>query len=154
MYDTILFIHSYLRWLVLLSLLLAIGQAAHGYLTGRTYARADATTRVLATTISHTQLLVGMTLYFVSPIIAYFLANPGQGAATPAISFFAIRHLLTMLLAITVMTIGSSLAKRAQPDRRKFRLTAIYFGLALVLILTAVPWPFLEQAARPWFRSY
>lgn len=154
MYDIILLIHSYLRWLVLLSLLYAIGQAAHGWLSGRAYGRTDATMRILTTTISHTQLMVGMTLYFVSPIISYFLANPRQGMNAPAISFFAIQHMLTMLVAITVMTIGSSLAKRAEPDSRKFRLTTIYFTLALVLILSAVPWPFLEQAARPWFRSF
>jgi len=30
----------------------------------------------------------------------------------------------------------------------------IFFGLAIVLILAAMPWPFREAVARPWFRGF
>jgi hypothetical protein len=65
------------------------------------------------------------------------------------LSFFALIHLALMLTAIVVMTIGASLAKRQDIDCQKFRPTALYFGIAFLLILMAIPWPFSPLAARP-----
>ena len=110
MYTLLLLVHGYLRWLVLLSLLWIVGLSVRGWLTNRPYSRADGAARVLTTTITHTQFLLGIGLYTVSPIInAYF----GTANAPAALSFFAIRHALTMLTAVVVMTVGSSLTKRA-----------------------------------------
>jgi hypothetical protein len=150
MYNLLLILHNATRWLVLLSLVWILGTALHGWLTGRAYGRADATARVVATTVTHTQFLLGIGLYFVSPLITYFLAHPAD--SPPAISFFAIRHAGSMVVAVVAMTVGSSLAKRAEGNARRFRLTLSWFGAGLVLILSAIPWPFLEQVGRPYFR--
>lgn len=149
MYTLLLLVHGYLRWLVLLSLLWIVGLSVRGWLTNRPYSRADGAARVLTTTITHTQFLLGIGLYTVSPIInAYF----GTANAPAALSFFAIRHALTMLTAVVVMTVGSSLTKRASNAPQQFRLTTIYFGIGLLLILSVIPWPFLEHIGRPWLR--
>jgi hypothetical protein len=152
MYNFLLILHNATRWLVLLSLLFAIGAALHGWLTQRAYSQTDVAARVLATTISHTQLLIGISLYFISPVIQYFMAHTAD--SPPAISFFGIQHAGTMLVAVVAMTVGSSLAKRAKTDERRFRLIAGWFGLGLLLILSAIPWPFIADAARPWIRPF
>jgi hypothetical protein len=152
MYFYALLAHSYLRWAVLLSLLLALARAVAGLSSGSRYSKVDAVARTLAVTTTHTQVLVGAGLYFISPLVTYFLSQPVKRTLPLEIWFFAAVHVTLMLTAVVVLTIGSSLAKRAATDQEKFRLTATYFGAALLLILIAVPWPASPLAARPWFR--
>lgn len=147
MYETFVFFHSIFRWLVLISLLCAIGSSIHGLMSRRAYTKADGLFRTLATTISHTQLLIGLTLYFVfSPIMQYFIKSGSGGNSE--IRFFGIYHIIMMLAAIVVMTIGGSIAKRAANDHARFKTIASYFSVALTLILLAIPW------FRPLFRNF
>lgn len=147
MYEIFVFFHSIFRWLVLMSLLYAIGSSIQGLISKRAYTSADGLARTLATTISHTQLLIGFTLYFViSPITQYFMKS-GSGDNTE-IWFFGIYHIAMMLGAIIVMTIGGSIAKRAGTDHARFKAITIYFSIALSLILLAIPW------FRPFFRNF
>ncbi|RYF74886.1 MAG: hypothetical protein EOO39_07825 [Cytophagaceae bacterium] len=154
LYSIILLIHSYLRWFVLSSLLAALASAYAGLLRPRPYRPADQLLRVVATSIAHTQLLVGIYLYTISPIIRYYWQNrPGFGES-PQFSFFGLIHIGLMLTAVIIITVGSSKAKRQTDARQQFRTTATYFTIGLLLILGAVPWPFSPLAARPWFRTF
>jgi hypothetical protein len=65
------------------------------------------------------------------------------------IRFFGMEHLVLMLLAIALGTLGHSLSKRAQDAEAKYRKQTLYFGLALLVILLGIPWPF-----RPGFEGY
>lgn len=159
MYPVLLVIHNALRWLVLGSLLATLVSGYSGWLRPRPYQPVDGTLRVVATSIAHTQLLVGFYLYTISPVISYYWSSR-SGAATAGageslqFSFFALIHIGLMFTSIVVMTIGSSLAKRQTDVRQRFKTTAIYFTIGLVLILIAVPWPFSPLAARPWVRTF
>lgn len=152
MYVYLLLAHSYLRWAVLLSIGWALVRAWIGSSSGGRYSKFDGVARTLAVTTTHTQVLLGAGLYFVSPLVTYFFSEPRKGTLPLEIWFFAAVHVTLMLAAVVVLTIGSALTKRATTDRAKLRTTAIYFGVALLLILLAVPWPFSPLAARPWFR--
>ena len=147
MYTTFLAFHSVFRWLVLISLLAAIIVNAQGYVRHRIYSRTDRLTRVIVGAISHTQLLIGFTLYFVlSPVTQSFLKNGANG--NTQVLFFGLYHIAMMFLAVVVVTIGGSVAKRAETDRGKFKSTTIYFAVALCLILLAIPW------FRPYLRGF
>jgi Na+/H+ antiporter NhaC len=65
--------------------------------------------------------------------------------------FFLVEHPTLMILAIVFITLGHGMAKKAVDDETKYRKAFRYFLIALVLILAAVPWPFREVIARPWF---
>jgi predicted acyltransferase len=65
--------------------------------------------------------------------------------------FYGMEHLLLMLLAIVLITIGSAKAKRASTDEKKFKTTYLFFTLGLVLILAGIPWPFREALGGGWF---
>jgi hypothetical protein len=147
MYEIFVFFHSIFRWLVLVSLMYAIGSSIHGLFSKRIYTKADNLARSLATTISHMQLLIGFTLYFVLSPITQFFMKSGSGG-NHEIWFFGIYHITMMFSSIVVMTIGGSIAKRATADHAKFKTIAIYFSIALVLILLAIPW------FRPLFRNF
>jgi predicted membrane channel-forming protein YqfA (hemolysin III family) len=66
--------------------------------------------------------------------------------------FFALVHIGLMTTAIVLITIGSALAKKAPEDRQKFNMVFTYYGIALLIILLAIPWPFSPLAQRPLLR--
>ncbi|CCG98856.1 hypothetical protein FAES_0845 [Fibrella aestuarina BUZ 2] len=152
LYQIALVIHNALRWLVLFSLLGTLVSAFSGLINRRFYTKADQIIRVMATSIAHTQLLIGFYLYAISPIIRYYWREKPSFAEAAAFPFFALIHISLMLTAVVLMTIGSSKAKRQTDARQQFKTTALYFTIGLVLILAAIPWPFSPLAARPWVR--
>ncbi len=146
MYITFLTLHSILRWLLLLSLIGTIITSLHGYLRKRAYSKSDQLIRIFTNAISHTQLLVGFILYFgLSPLIQLFLKN---GTGPTQVLFFAIYHLLMMFVAVVIMTVGGALAKKKTKDMHKFKTTLLYYSVALLLILLAIPW------FRPLLRTF
>ena len=151
-YSIALVLHNAMRWLVMVSILGTLVSAFSGLFGKRSYTKTDQTWRVVATSIAHTQLLIGFYLYAISPIIRYYWREKPSFAQAQEFPFFALIHISLMLVAVVLMTIGSSKAKRQTDAHDRFRTTAIYFTLGLVLILIAVPWPFSPLAARPWVR--
>ena len=154
MYSTLLVFHSIFRWLVLLSLLYVIITAFKGWLGNKTYTKIDNVARLAAVTIAHIQLILGLTLYFISPIVSYFLNNFSKAVHERQIRFFGMEHSLVMLVAIVLLTIGSSKAKRKRTDVEKYKTLAIWFTVALLLILSSIPWSFSPLVSRPLWRGF
>ena len=145
MYIFFLGLHNVLRWLVLLGLLAPIVAAIQGSLSNRSFGRGDALLLQLANGFTHTQLLLGLVLYFgFSPLTMQFF---GSGVAVDLTGifenqmlFFALYHSVLMFISVVVMSIGGSLARRAEDDARKFNIIARFYGIALLLVLAAIPW--------------
>ncbi|PSK91117.1 hypothetical protein [Taibaiella chishuiensis] len=152
MYQTFIFLHSFFRWFVVLSLLCALLRAMEGYRSGRSFSATDNAVRHWTATIAHIQLVLGIMVYIKSPVVHYFWRNFREAIGIWSITFFALFHFAAMLAAIVLVTIGSALAKRRPGDRAKFRTLFIWFGIALVLIILAIPWPFSPLAQRPYLR--
>ena len=152
MYLFLLHLHAILRWLVLLSLLNAIFQGAKGWMRQHVYTKTNDVIRHVAATIAHLQLTVGAVLYFNSPAIAYFWEHKEETIRQPQLLFFGLVHISLMTFAVVLVTIGSAKAKRETADREKFRTMTIWYGIALTVIIVAIPWPFSPLAARPYFR--
>ncbi len=152
MYYTLIIIHSIVRWLVLISLLYAIYRACIGYKNNRPFLKIDNFIRHSTATIAHIQLVIGILMYSKSPVVKHFLIHPNssQGSSEPL--FFGVIHMIAMLAAIVIITIGSSLAKRKPTDAEKFKTMAVWFSWALVIILVAIPWPFSPLSHRPLIR--
>ena len=154
MYSTLLVLHSWFRWLVLVSLVFAVYRAFAGWKSGKPFGRLDNVARHTAATIAHIQFCVGITLYFFSPIASYLLHHFGEAVHLREIRFFGMEHIVMMLCAITIITIGSIRAKRKKIDRDKFRMMAKWYSIALILILASIPWGVLFLVSRPLFRSF
>jgi hypothetical protein len=154
LYPFLLFVHSLFRWLVLGFLFFALFRGWAGWKKKKHFSRLDDFVRHVTATVAHLQLAIGITLYFTSPIIKYFLSDFRQAVGIPELSFFGIVHSSMMLVAVILITLGSSLAKRKKTDEEKFRTMVIWFSLALCMILVAIPWPFSPLAMRPYFRPY
>lgn len=154
MYVTLLALHSLVRWLVLASLLFAIGCAYRGWLTNKQFSRFDNSVRHWTATVAHIQLLLGITLYVISPIVDHFLHNFREAVHQRDLRFFGMEHSLMMLLAIVVITIGSARAKRRSTDKEKYKTLAIWFTVGLLIILTSIPWAFSPFTSRPYLRPF
>ncbi|MGE6355726.1 hypothetical protein ACQKCJ_17795 [Flavobacterium sp. NPDC079362] len=152
MYQILLICHSFLRWFVLISLLYSIFRAYKGCFYQLSFTKTDNLVRHWTATIAHIQLIFGILMYVQSPIVKYFWANFSTAIQNMDSAFFGILHILLMLTAIVLITIGSALAKRKPTDRDKFKTMLIWFSIALFIIFIAIPWPFSPLASRPYLR--
>jgi hypothetical protein len=152
MYQTLTFYHSIMRWLVLASLLYAIYRAYKGYTSNAQFSKTDNAVRHWTATIAHIQLVIGITLYTQSPIIKYFWNNFNEAIHNLDTAFFGLLHIVLMLTAIILITIGSALSKRKTTDKEKFKTMLVWFSVSLIIIFIAIPWPFSPFANRPYFR--
>jgi drug/metabolite transporter (DMT)-like permease len=153
MYITLLTLHSLLRWIVLALLLFAVYIAATGYFKKRVFSGTDNAVRHWTATAAHIQLLIGMILYFKSPVVKAWWKI--KGSLLPFdYKFFSLLHLVLMFAAIVVLTVGSAKTKREMTDQKKFSTMLIWFVVALLLILIAIPWPFSPLVKRPYIRMF
>lgn len=154
MFQTLTFFHSIVRWLVLISLLWSIFRAYRGMASNLVFSKRDNSIRHWTATIGHIQLLIGILLFTQSPHVQYFWKYTSVAVHNPESLFFGLIHIVLMLAAIVVLTVGSALSKRRLSDRGKFKTMLIWFAIALLLILIAIPWPFSPVAQRPYFRPF
>lgn len=149
MYSFLLPVHSVFRWVVVFSLTYAIIISTKGYFGKTAFTKTSNAIRHWTATIAHIQLITGIILYVKSPFVKQFFATANN---TDETLFFGIIHILLMLLAIVLITIGSAKSKREKTDHGKFKTMLIWFSLAVLLILLAIPWPFSPLANRPLIR--
>ena len=149
MFSFILSLHSLFRWLMLVSLLLSIVVAARGIKIRGSFPRWHNQLRHGTATIAHIQLMLGIWLYTQSAQVKLFFTM--EGGAFWSQGFFAVIHILSMVAAIVLITLGSALAKRKARPVDKYRTMFRWFIAALVLIILAIPWPFSPLVQRPLF---
>jgi len=154
MYSFLLALHSLVRWFVLASLLFGIYRGYRGWFQKKPFLKLDEQVRWITATIAHIQLIFGLWLYFISPIVNYFLHNFKDAVHNRQIRFFGMEHITMMLTAIVLITIGSAKAKRKTTDIAKFKTMAIWFTIALLVILSSIPWSFSPLISRPLFRPF
>ncbi|HZY79545.1 MAG TPA: hypothetical protein VFE50_08485 [Cyclobacteriaceae bacterium] len=146
MYSSLLIIHNLFRWIAFLLLLYAIYRAFTGYRSNNPFSAADNSFRHWTATVLQVQLMIGFILYFNSPFVQAYWNNSGDD------TFFAIVHAALMFTAVTIVSVGSAMAKRKTTDLEKFKTMLTWFGIGLLIILIAIPWPFSPLAQRPYLR--
>lgn len=149
-YSVFLSIHSWLRWVVLILAVLTLARSARGVSSRSLYTDADRKAGLFFMISCDVQLLVGLVLYLgLSPV--YGLAafqTPGINAMKNAdIRYFAVEHIAIMIVALALVHIGYSKAKKATSDLVKHKSSLIFFGIALLLMLSRIPF-----STRPLFR--
>ncbi len=154
MYGSLLVLHSLLRWLVVIALLYAVYRAVRGYRSSAPFTTVDNAARHWTATLLHVQLVIGVLLYVKSPLVQYFWSDVRQALTQQPAWFFSLVHTGLMGTAIVCVTVGSAKAKRATTDGAKFRLLSIYYTIAFLLILVAIPWPFSPLAQRPYLNTF
>lgn len=146
-----LFYHSFLRWAVLVLGIWVVLNAVGGMFTKREYSRTDNMSSLLFMISCDIQLLLGIILYVQNGWLANLKSGMGTVMKDPVARFFTVEHALMMIIAWILVHIGRSSVKSADTDELKHKRMLIYFGIAMVLILASIPWPFREALGRNWF---
>jgi len=152
MHMLLLAIHSLLRWGVLILGLVAAGRGVAGWRSGRTWHAADAAWGSRFAILLDIQLLVGLVLYAAtSAITRMAFENMGAAMANPALRYWAVEHTTGMVIGVALAHVGRARIRKAATDAQRHRTAAIFFGLAILVILASIPWPG-GLNARPLFR--
>lgn len=152
MYPILLSAHSLFRWLVLAALIIALINAYYGWLSGKQFGGGDSLVTKLAVKFAHIQLLIGLVLFIVSPLITFFLSDFSMAVKDRQIRFFVMEHNLLMLIAIILITVGAAKARKKVVDSEKFKTIAVWFTLGFIIIMIMIPWSFSPMVQRPEFR--
>ncbi|HEY0653895.1 MAG TPA: cytochrome B [Chryseosolibacter sp.] len=134
MYTGLLHTHSFLRYFVLILLVVVIVQSLMGWLGRKPYGSLDNRLGLFLFIFTHTQLLVGLILYFVSPFVQF------SGAAMKEAStrYWLVEHSLMMLIAIVLITMARVTSKKMENSEAKHKRMFIFNTIALVIIVVAI----------------
>jgi uncharacterized protein YacL len=149
MLTGLLHIHSLLRYILLIFILISIIKSFSGWFCKKQYLPSDKKVALFTLISAHLQLVIGLILYFVSPTVKVGLADIGAAMKDSGLRFWAVEHISMMIIAIVLITLGYSLAKRGKDDEAKHKRVAICFLFALIVVFLAIPWPW-SAVARGW----
>lgn len=149
----VLMTHNILRWALLLFGLLSIFTAIGGYMKKRAYTKADNRWNLIFMIMCDLQLTFGLTLFFQNGWWKMLTTSTKEVMKNGSMRFFALEHFVMMLIAWFIVHIGRVAIKRAADDQTKFKKTYIFYGIAMLIILAMIPWPF-RQAGRALFPQF
>lgn len=142
MYQGLVHLHSALRWVILILLLITIVQA---FSKNSSLQK----TSLFLLISAHITLLLGLFQYFNGDYGFHIIERVGgfgnvmkDGFAR----FWVVEHISAMIIAIVLITMARGKAKK-----QNYSAASWMYVVALILVLAAVPWPFREAIARPWF---
>ncbi|MFW5759792.1 MAG: cytochrome B [Cyclobacteriaceae bacterium] len=138
MYELLLNIHSILRWVLLFLLVVTIIKSLVGWLGNHPWRPVDNQLSVLTLIFTHTQLIIGLILYFISPIVKQGLSNMAEAMKIEQIRFYTVEHITGMLVAIILITVGRVLSKKRSIPKAKFRIVTIFFTLGLIIMILMI----------------
>jgi len=135
-----LHLHSILRWIILLLLLVGIYQA---------FSKKESikSTSLWLMIAAHTMLLIGLYQLIWGRFGISKGLPPGEELMKNKFyRFFWVEHPALMILAIIIITIARGKAKVLN-----YKTTSWLLLIALIFLLVAIPWPFREVGAgRTW----
>ena len=140
MYIGLKHLHSFLPYLLLSVLLFAFVKSVIAYLRKHPHTEGHRKNGLILLILAHIQFLIGGVLYFVSPMSTSGLNDIGLAMKDSTLRLYTLEHPLMMILAIVLITTAYSKSKKDISSHLKHKIKSIYFGLALVLILSRIPW--------------
>ena len=148
MFIGLLHLHSLLRWVVLVLMLVSIVKAFQGKSSGVAYN--EKKLNMFTVLAFHIQVLIGVALYFMSDVVNMALHTEHLMKNAFA-RFWAIEHIFVMAVATILLTIGNAKAKRKTTDLEKHKTIFTFFIITLIIVIATIPWPFREAIGRNLF---
>lgn len=147
MYESLQQIHTIVAFLLLLLLLIAVINSIAGLSSKREFSSGDRKLSLFALIATHIQFLVGIILYFNSPLGISVLGEMKNAS----LRLTSLEHPLINLIAIILITIGWSKHKKQIESTKKFKTFMIFYGIGLLLILSRIPWDLLTDVTKKLF---
>jgi len=133
-------IHSYWAYVALLILIIAVVNVLLAIAKKREFTDKDLRIGLFTLIANHIQLLIGFVVYFSGPYFELLTGNTSEVMKNSEVRKLALEHPLTMIIAIALITIGWSRHKKKTEHSAKFATFLVFYGLALVLVLSMIPW--------------
>ena len=150
MYTAVLTIHSWLRWIAILTGVGATLAALRNPSSGDDSV-ADRWGLFMMMALD-TQMLLGLVLYLaLSPFTTEAMRDFGAAMKAPQLRFWAVEHITMMMLAVILAHVGRVLARKAKTPAAKRTRMLVCFGLSTLLMIAGTPWPGTANG-RPLFR--
>lgn len=140
MYTGLKHLHSFLPYLLLTVLVLALVKSFIAYRTNQAHTDAHRKNGLIVLILAHIQLLIGFALYFISPKSVTALSDMGAAMKDATLRLYALEHPLMMIIAIVFITMAHSKSKKDIADTLKHKVKSVYYLIALILILSRIPW--------------
>lgn len=134
MYTGLLHTHSILRYFILILLIVVIIQSLLGWVNKKPYSAMDNRMGLFLFIVTHTQLLVGVILYFVSPFVQF----SGAAMRESSSRYWLVEHSIAMLIAIVLITLARTTSKKMTTAEAKHKRMFIFNSLAVVIILVTI----------------
>ena len=152
--DILLFIHNLMRWVVLLTGIIVLLRTVRGLGGRRAFTTGDRKSALFFMISCDIQLLLGLALYFMRGWGNVWGGEGGMGGVMKSAPtrFWAMEHMLGMIVAIILVHIGYSSAKRDMAEGKKFNRVFWFSLIAIILMLATIPWPGREGVGRPLLR--
>lgn len=139
-YSTALLIHSSVRWIILAILLTALIKSLAGWMKKLPFSGVDRVLQIALTSWVDMEVLVGLFLYWMSPLTPKSGEQMSAAMKVPSLRFFAVEHQVLMILALIALHVGSVLSRRAEIPPHKHRRWFAGLALTLVLMVLGIPW--------------
>jgi hypothetical protein len=134
MYSTLLGVHSYLRYAVLILLLVVIITAFFGWRGKRNYSVMDNKLSLYLFIATHLQLLIGLILYTQSGWVQFGKMTMKM----KEIRYWTVEHATMMLIAIVLITMARITAKKMNSSESRHKRQFIFNSIALLVILAGI----------------
>lgn len=135
MYSFFKYFHSGLRYIVLILVIAAVVQSFLGWIGKKTYTEGNRKLNLFALISAHTQLIIGLILYFISPLVQFSGATMKDATSR----YWTVEHISMMIIAIALITIGYARSKRVlSPEKKHFNVFIFYFLAIIIVIITLV----------------
>jgi hypothetical protein len=134
MYDILKLTHSYLRYFILIMLIIVIVISLIGLFNKKPFTRKHDKVGLFLFICTHTQLLIGIILFFVSPVVMF----SGEAMKSSGTRYWLVEHNTAMLIAVALITIARTSSKKMPVDQDKHKRLLIFNSIALAIILVTI----------------
>lgn len=134
MYTGLFHTHSFLRYAVLILLVIVVVTSVMGWINKKSYTETDNKLSLYLFIATHLQLLVGLILYTQSSWVQF-----GKLAMKlKEVRYWTVEHISIMLIAIILITVARITTKKMSSAESKHKRMFIFNTIALALILTGI----------------
>ena len=134
-------LHSGWAYIALLVLIVAVVNAAMGFFSDKEFKEKDLRIPLFTLIVFHLQLIIGLIGYYTSNYYDTMRSvGMGEVMKQPELRLMLVEHPIMMILAIILITMGFSKHKKQQTDKGRFKTILLYYGIALILVLSRIPW--------------
>ncbi len=146
MYLFLTHLHSTLRYVVLILLLISIINSVYGALKHKEFTKEAKRISYFTFISIILEISLGFIIYFLSDKVIF----DSNTFKMELYRFFTMEHPLMMIIAVVLISFGHLKAIRKN-SQSSYKTLIIYNLLGLLIIIAAIPWPFRQSLGAGWF---